>query len=165
METFLEFFRKLVLTILCYEIIATERYVSGYDCKGSESTGVLVHLFNDLANASDDASGATAKSLCAKLLMHTIKRDISAAEASFELSCIPLFRCYHQFQSVNMSGSRIFDKTGAIFTKSTPLDKYLARPGGDQTSWYEFVTVVKFLLSLVPLLEQHGHCKKISVEL
>ena len=121
------------------EIIATERYVSGYACKGSESTGALVHLFNDLANVSDDASGATAKSLCTKLLMHTIKRDVSAVEASFELSCIPLFRCSHQFQSVSMSGSRVLEKTGATLTKSTPLDKYLARPRGDQTSWYEFV--------------------------
>ena len=29
-------------------------------------TGALVHLFNDLANFSDDASGATAKSLGTK---------------------------------------------------------------------------------------------------
>ena len=93
-----------------YEIIATKRYVSGYAFKGSESTGALVHLFNDLANVSDDASGTTAKSLCTKILMHTIKRNISAVEASFELSCMSLLRCSHQFQSVSMSGSRVLEK-------------------------------------------------------
>ena len=87
-------------------IIATERYVSGYACKGSEYTGAHVNVFNDLANVS----GATAKPLCTKLLMHTIKRDISAVEASFELSCMPLFRCSHPFQSVSMSGSRVLEK-------------------------------------------------------
>ena len=30
------------------EIIATKRYVSGYACKGSDSTGALVNLFNDV---------------------------------------------------------------------------------------------------------------------
>ena len=91
-----------------YEIIATERYVSGYACKGSESTSAPVHLFNDLENVSDVASGATTKSLCTKLLMHTIKRDISAVEASFELSCMPLFRCSnHFFYLVSTSGSRV----------------------------------------------------------
>ena len=72
------------------DIIATERYVSGYACKGSESTGALVNLCNDMTNVSDDASGTTAKSLCSKLLMHTFKHDVSAVEASFELSAIPL---------------------------------------------------------------------------
>ena len=93
------------------EIIATERYVSGYACKGSDSTGALVNLFNDMANTSDETSGATAKSLCTKLLMNTVKRDISAVEASFELSGLPLYRCSHQFQSVSMSGSRVLERT------------------------------------------------------
>ena len=121
------------------EIIATERYVSGYACKGSDSTGALVNLFNDMANTSDETSGATAKSLCTKLLMNTVKRDISAVEASFELSGLPLYRCSHQFQSVSMSGSRVLERTGATLTKSTPLDKYLSRPDGDNSSWYEYI--------------------------
>lgn len=122
------------------EIIATERYVSGYACKGSESTGSLVDLFNDTANASDKASGATAKSLCTKLLMDTVKRDISAVEASFELFVIPLYRCSHQFQTISMSGSRGLERTGATLTKSTSLDKYIERPAENHSSWYEYVS-------------------------
>ena len=121
------------------EIIATERYVPGYACKGSDSTGALVNLFNDMANTSDETSGATAKSLCTTLLMNTVKREISAVEASFELSGLPLYRCSHQFQSVSLSGSRVLERTGATLTKSTPLDKYLSRPDGDNSSWYEYI--------------------------
>ena len=76
------------------EIIASERYVSGYACKGSDSTGALVNLFNDKANTSDETSGATAKSLCTELLMNTVKRDISAVEASFELFGLSLYIQY-----------------------------------------------------------------------
>jgi hypothetical protein len=47
---------------------------------------------NDLVNCADESTGATAKSICTKLLMQTAKRDISAVEASFELSRIPLYR-------------------------------------------------------------------------
>ena len=41
--------------------IATEKYVSGYACKGNKPTGVMVDLFNDLVNCADEATGATAK--------------------------------------------------------------------------------------------------------
>ena len=121
------------------EIMATEKYVSGYACKGNESTGSLVDLFNDMANAADETAGATAKSLCTKLLMNTVKRDVSAVEASFELSSIPLYRCSHQFQSVSLSGSRVLERTGSTLTRNSSLDKYLERPAEDMSSWYEFI--------------------------
>ena len=121
------------------EIIATEKYVSGYACKGNESTGSLVDLFNDMANAADETAGATAKSLCTKLLMDTVKRDVSAVEAAFELSCIPLYRCSHQFQTVSLTGSRVLERTGSTLTRNTSLDKYLDRPVEDTSSWYEFI--------------------------
>ena len=121
------------------EIMATEKYVSGYACKGNESTGSLVDLFNDMANAADEAAGATSKSLCTKLLMNTVKRDVSAVEASFELSRIPLYRCSHQFQRVTLTGSRVLERTGSTLTRNTPLDKYLERPTEDTSSWYEFI--------------------------
>lgn len=76
------------------EIIATERYVSGYACKGNQPTGALVELFHDLAYNQDECSTANAKSICTKLLMNTVKRDISSVEAS--LNC-PLF---HSFVAV-----------------------------------------------------------------
>ncbi|XP_061185108.1 uncharacterized protein LOC133193154 [Saccostrea echinata] len=121
------------------EIIATERYVSGYACKGNQPTGALVDLFYNLANNQDENSGANAKSICTKLLMNTVKRDISSVEASFELSCLPLFRCSHQFQSVSLSGSRVLEKTGSTVTRHTPLDKYLQRHENDKSSWYQFI--------------------------
>lgn len=121
------------------EIIATERYVSGYACKGNQPTGALVELFHDLAYNQDECSTANAKSICTKLLMNTVKRDISSVEASFELSSLPLFRCSHQFQSVSLTGSRVLEKTGSTVTKHTPLDKYLQRPDNDKSSWYQFI--------------------------
>ena len=121
------------------EIMATEKYVTGYACKGNESTGSLVDLFNDLANAADESAGATAKSLCTSLLMNTVKRDVSAIEASFELSGIPLYRCSHHFQSVSLTGSRVLERSGATITRNTSLDKYLERPIEDASSWYEFI--------------------------
>ena len=37
--------------------------MTGYAYKGNESTGSLVDLFNDMANAADEATVATAKYL------------------------------------------------------------------------------------------------------
>lgn len=75
------------------EIMATEKYITGYACKGNEATGAVADLFNDMANAADESTGATAKSVCTKLLMNTVKRDVSAMEAAFEVSSLPLYRC------------------------------------------------------------------------
>lgn len=121
------------------DIIATEKYISGYACKGNEPTGAVLELFNDIANSADESAGASAQSVCTKLLMKTVKRDISSMEASYELTGLPLFRCSHQFQNVSFSGSRVLERTGSTLTKSTPLDKYLNRHEQDQCSWYQFV--------------------------
>lgn len=48
------------------EIIATEKYVSGYACKGNQPTGAIVDLFNDMVNCADESTGATTKFLCNK---------------------------------------------------------------------------------------------------
>ena len=79
------------------EILATEKYVTGYACKGNQPTGALSDLFNDMVNCSNDTS-ASAKSLCNRLLMNTVKRDISSVEAAYEISSIPLYRSSHTFQ-------------------------------------------------------------------
>ena len=42
------------------EIMATEKYITGYARKGNEGTGAVVDLFNGMANAADETSGATA---------------------------------------------------------------------------------------------------------
>lgn len=121
------------------DIMATERYISGYACKGNMPTGALHDLFKDLVQSTDTNSSATAKSLCTKLLMNTVKRDISAVEASYELSGLPLFNCSHYFQNVSLTGSRILERTGSTATKSTILDKYIARAHTDKSSWYQFI--------------------------
>ena len=121
------------------DIIATEKYITGYACKGNEPTGAVVELFNDIANSADECTGASAQSVCTKLLMNTVKRDVSSMEASYELTTLPLYRCSHQFQNVSFSGSRVLERTGSTLTKSTSLDKYLDRPEWDVCSWYQFV--------------------------
>ena len=116
------------------EIIAVEKYITGYACKGNEPTGEIADLFNDMVNCSDENSGSTTKSLCTKLLMGTVKRDISAVETSefgnfvitlIELSSLPLYRSSYTFQILSLTGARILKNNGLTVTKSIPLDKYL----------------------------------------
>ena len=74
-------------------IVATEKYVSGYACKGIESNGSLSALFSDYVNTADETLGASVKRLVTKLLMSTvINSDISAVEASYELGTLLLYR-------------------------------------------------------------------------
>ena len=65
------------------DIIATEKYVTGYVCKGNQSTGEMVDLFNVMANSANENSSLNAKSLCTKLLMNTVKYDIFSSETSY----------------------------------------------------------------------------------
>ena len=119
------------------EIIATEKYVSGYACKGNQPTGAMADLFSDLVHTADD--NTLAKSVCTKLLMNTVKRDISTAEACYELSALPLYRCSRTFQYLSMTGSRVLERTGKTATKNTALDKYLARENDKAISWYSYI--------------------------
>ena len=121
------------------EIIACEKYISGYACKGNQPTGALVDLFNDLVLSTEENSGNDGKHLCTKLLMETVKRDISAVEASYEICGLPLYRCSHTFQSVSLSGSRLLERSGTVVTRKTVLDKYLDRDKKDKTSFYDFI--------------------------
>ena len=60
------------------DILATEKYTTGYACKGHEPTGALSDLFSDIVNNCDESSSKTSKSLCTKLLMNTVKRESSS---------------------------------------------------------------------------------------
>ena len=123
------------------DIIAIIDYVCGYACKDSEPTGATADLFKDMVNAVDttDADQVTGKSMCAKMLIKTVgRRDISGPEASFELSGLALWRCSRPFTCLSMSGSRRLERDGDTATRSTPLDKYLARPRDEHCSWYHF---------------------------
>ena len=125
------------------DIIAIIDYVCGYACKDSEPTGATADLFEDMVNAVDstDASQVSGKSVCAKMLIKTVgRRDISGPEASFELSGLALWRCSRQFAYVSMTGSRRLERDGDTATRSTPLDKYLARPQDKHCSWYQFAS-------------------------
>ena len=123
------------------DIIAIIDYVCGSACKDSEPTGATADLFKDMVNAVDatDADQVTGKSMCAKMLIKTVgRRDISGPEASFELSGLALWRCTRSFTYLSMSGSRRLERDGDTATRSTPLDKYLARPREEHCSWYHF---------------------------
>ena len=123
--------------------------MSGYACKGNQPTGAVVDLFNDLVNCADESTGATAKSICTKLLMQTVKRDISAVEASFELSRIPLYRCSHTFQNVCLSECRLLNCNieDKFVTKNTPwIDIYKEMKKICHPFMVLFVKTERFLL-------------------
>ena len=123
------------------DIIAIIHYVCGYACKDSEPTGATADLFKDMVNNVDttDADHISGKSMCAKMLIKTVgRRDISGPEASFKLSGLAHWRCSCPFTYLSMSGSRRLELDGDTATRSTPLDKYLARPQDKQCPWYQF---------------------------
>lgn len=92
-------------------------------------------------NNSDGSSGKTLKSQCSKLLMNTLKIDISSVDASFELPSIPLFRSSHLFQSVSLTGCRVLQQSGInTITNSTIIDKYLSRHKNYHSSLYQFIS-------------------------
>ena len=76
MMTFPWSFQKTPDTPYIIEIIATEKYITGYARKGTETTGAAVDFFKDLMPSADDSLENPAKSVCAKLLTNTVKRDI-----------------------------------------------------------------------------------------
>ncbi len=120
------------------DIVATEKYITGYACKGNQPTGAVADLFSDMVNSGND--NQSAKSIVRKLLIGTIKRDVSAVEASYELSSLPLYRSSHSFQSVSLSGFRAVDKNGITLTKSNIIDKYLNREESFNTSLDSFIS-------------------------
>ena len=146
------------------EILATEKYVTGYACKGNQPTGAIADLFQDMVNCTDESSGATAKFLCSQLLIGTVKIDVSSVEASYEFSDLPLYRSSHTFQSVNLTGFRALDlsKPKSTVTKNTILDKYMNRDEQDKASLYSFIcrqgqvaVISSSLMTSFPLEEEY----------
>lgn len=110
-------------------------YVCGYACKGNEPTGATADLFKDMTTAVDmtDANEVGGRSICAKMLIKTVRRwDVSAPEASFELSGLALWYCSRQFAYLLMSGSIHLECDGDIATSS--FGKYLAWPQDEHCS-------------------------------
>ena len=115
--------------------------VCGYACKDSEPTGATGDLFKEMVNTVDAAYAdqVTGKSMCAKMLIKTVgRRDVSGPEASFQLSGLALWRCSCQFTYLSMSGSRRLQRDSETATRTTPLDKYIARPRDEHCSFYHF---------------------------
>ena len=121
------------------DILGMDKYVCGYACKGNEPSGAMLDLFGDMVHSSEDSGATNAKSLCSKLLINTVKRDVSAVVSSHELSRLPLYRCSHFFQHIGVTGSRQLEKNGTTATKCTPLDRYLNRDESVRCSWYKFI--------------------------
>ena len=122
------------------EILATEKYITGYACKSSQPTGAVGDLFKDLVNATDEATNTSVKSVVSKVLMNTVKRDVSAVETAHELSSLPLYRSSHTFQSVPMTGARVLERNGSTATKNSIFDKYLSRDHDDEISLYGYIS-------------------------
>ncbi len=122
------------------DIVAVEKYVSGYACKGNEAIGGSLDLFNDVINATNSLS-TTSQALCTKLIMNSIKRDISSIEAAYDISSRPLYRCTEKFQYVALSGARVITRNGKkqLQCKDNVVDKYLQRSPADSVSLYDYV--------------------------
>ena len=103
------------------DTIGMERYVCGFQCY------CWLVRFNNC------------HVLCSNLLMETVKRDVSAVKASYELSPLPLYRCSHAFQHVSTTGSRQLEKNGTALTKKNPPDRYIDRPEDKRCPWYEYI--------------------------
>ena len=146
------------------DIMAVQKYVSGYACKGSPPTGAALDLVQDMLSAVDDKDEITGKLLCNKVLMNAVWRDVSAIETCYELSSLPLYRCSATFQRVSLSGCRQLERDGILLTKSSVIDKYRTRPKeAESCSLYGFfatqgkvpvVTGTYFHASL-PLAEEY----------
>ncbi|CAH3141297.1 unnamed protein product [Porites lobata] len=152
------------------DIIAIIGYVCGYACKDSEPTGATSDLFKDMVNAVDagDADQVTGKSMCAKMLIKTVgRRDISGPEASFELIGLALWRCSLPFTYLSMSGSRRLERDGETATRSTPLDKYLARSQDEHcscTDRWKALACNELTVPTGPLLEKmQKKCENLKV--
>lgn len=72
--------------------------------------------------------------------MGTVKRDISATEASYEISSLPRYRCSHTFLNLSLTGARVLERNGSNVTKLTPIDKYMNRSDKDQSSLYQYIS-------------------------
>ena len=70
---------------------------------------------------------ALVKCLVLKTLVNSVKKDVSAVEACFEISSLPLYRRSHSSQSASLSGSRLFEASEKkeIQIKCNALNRYL----------------------------------------
>ena len=58
----------------------------------------IADLFKDVISMSNETASSS-KSLVSKLFIGTVKKEVSATGATYELSSLPLYRSSHIFQS------------------------------------------------------------------
>ena len=129
--------------LLDNSLLAVQRYVCAYSCKGAASTDEYIEVYRKLlANASEDAS---VRQLAQQLLLKIVGMvDVPAAAADLILSGGKLYRCSRNFSRIGLSGFRALrDEPGqdGTVTCRTPLDRYLEKSVGGGLSLWEWATV------------------------
>ena len=120
--------------IIDQDLLALQKYIAGYACKGAASTEDLIHIYRTLIESTNDQS--TVRNLAQRLLLKTVGMvDISAAAADFMNCGGKLQRCTRNFNIVGLSGYRQLkgsvNDDGNTITKDTPLDKFLSQKRRD----------------------------------
>lgn len=93
------------------DIIATEKCITGYACKGNEQTGTVCDLFNEMVNSTDENYWQNTKSLCTKML----------TEMCLLLKQATKYPLYHFYRC------KMLERSGFTVTKLVPIDKYINR--------------------------------------
>ncbi|XP_057310732.1 uncharacterized protein LOC130648690 [Hydractinia symbiolongicarpus] len=113
--------------IIDQDLLALQKYIAGYACKGAASTEDLVHVYRHLIE--NTADGSTVKNLAQRLLQKIAGLvDVPGAAADFINSGGRLTRCTRNFRYIGISGFRALDTSGedGTVTKNSTLDKYLS---------------------------------------
>ena len=109
------------------DLMALQKYIAGYACKGAATTDDLIHVYRHLIESASEESSV--KSLAQRLLLKTVGMvDVPGAAADFINSGGRLHRCTRNFNRVGISGMRTLDVSAddGTVTKQSVLDKYLS---------------------------------------
>ncbi|XP_057290792.1 uncharacterized protein LOC130613469 [Hydractinia symbiolongicarpus] len=113
--------------IIDQDLLALQKYIASYACKGAASTEDLVHVYRHLIENTTD--GSTVKNLAQRLLRKIAGLvDVPGAAADFINSGGRLTRSTRNFRYIGISGFRALDTSGedGTVTKSSTLAKYLS---------------------------------------
>ena len=109
------------------DLVALQKYISGYACKGAATTEDLIHVYRHLIQSVSEES--TVKNLAQRLLIKTVGMvDVPGAAADFINTGGRLHRCTRNFNPIGISGMRTLNVTGedGTATRQSRLDKFLS---------------------------------------
>ena len=112
--------------IIDQDMVALQKYVSNYACKGASTTEDLIHIWKHLLNTVSDQTSV--RSLAQRLLLKTVGMiDVPAAAADFLNSGGHLYHCTRRFRRIGLSGFRPLSTDGkdGLATKKTAIDQFL----------------------------------------